>query len=143
MEDNVAFIKAELLALKYFVREELYSLSRNVDQSRTKYEQSKILEKNKHVTDKISNKDLIIKIPFKSLSQITNFFDKPNIIGSRGSTEKIVDREKFEPSQKFHLTQKDCKAEYNNNRLVNSVNYSILSPNQCENLEAYGTNSNN
>ena len=111
MEDNVAFIKAELLALKYFVREELYSLSRNVDQSRTKYEQSKILEKNKHVTDKISNKDLIIKIPFKSLSQITNFFDKSNIIGSRGSTEKIVDREKFEPSQKFHLTQKDCKAE--------------------------------
>ena len=90
MEDNVAFIKAELLALKYFVREELYSLSRNVDQSRTKYEQSKILEKNKHLPDKISNKDLIIKVPFKSLSHITNFLINLILLGLEGPQKRLL-----------------------------------------------------
>ena len=34
MEDNIALIKAELLALKTFITEELYSLSRNMDRIR-------------------------------------------------------------------------------------------------------------
>ena len=39
MEDNIALIKAELLPLKSFVMDELYSLSRNMDQIKTGYDQ--------------------------------------------------------------------------------------------------------
>ena len=39
MEDNIALIKAELLPLKSFVMDELYSLSRNMDQIKTEYDQ--------------------------------------------------------------------------------------------------------
>ena len=68
MEDNPAFIKAELLALKSFVTEELYSLSQIIDLIRTKYNQSKILEKKENLSGEISSKDLIIKILSESLS---------------------------------------------------------------------------
>ena len=70
MEDNIAFIKAGLLALKTFVTEELYSLSRIMDRIRTEYDQSKIPEKNENLRDEISSKDLIIKMVSESLSQI-------------------------------------------------------------------------
>ena len=54
MKDNLALIKAELLALKSFVTEERYSLSRNTDRIRTGYNQSKILEENENLRSKIS-----------------------------------------------------------------------------------------
>ena len=62
MEDNIAFIKAELLALKSLFTEEIYSLSRIMDRIRTEYNQSKILEKNENLRGEISSKDLIIKM---------------------------------------------------------------------------------
>ena len=70
-----------------------------MDQARTEYDQSKILEKNENLGGEISSKDFIIKVLSKSLSQITNSFNKPNSIRSTGSIETIVDREKFEFSQ--------------------------------------------
>ena len=85
-EDNIAFIKAELLALKSLVTEELYSLSQNLD--RIQYDQSKIVEKDENLREEISSKDLIIKMLSESLSQVTNSFNKPKSIRSRGSTEK-------------------------------------------------------
>ena len=58
MEDNIAFIKPEILALQSFVTGKLYSLSRIMDRiRRTEYEQSKILEKN----DNLRNKSVIRK----------------------------------------------------------------------------------
>ena len=100
MEDNIAFIKPEILALQSFVTEKLYSLSRIMDRiRRTEYEQSKILEKNDNLRNKISNKDLIIKVLSESPSQIATSFNKLNGIKSTGSAEKIVGREKFEFSQ--------------------------------------------
>ena len=70
-----------------------------MDQARTEYDQSKILEKNENLGGEISSKDFIIKVLSKSLSQITNSFNKPNSIRSTGSIETIVDGEKFEFSQ--------------------------------------------
>ena len=70
-----------------------------MDQVRTEYDQSKILEKNENLGGEISSKDFIIKVLSKSLSQITNSFNKPNSIRSTGSIETNVDREKFEFSQ--------------------------------------------
>ena len=70
-----------------------------MDQARTEYDQSKILEKNENLGGEISSKDFIIKVLSKSLSQITNSFNKRNSIRSTGSIETIVDREKFEFSQ--------------------------------------------
>ena len=80
MECNIALIKAELLDLESLVIEELYSLSRNMDRIRAKYDQSKILQKNENFRIKISSKDLIIKMLSESLSQITNSFNKSNNI---------------------------------------------------------------
>ena len=88
MEDNIVLIKAELLTLKSFVTEELYSLSRNIDRIWTKYKQYKFLEKNENLRGGILSKDLIIKMLPETLSQITNSFNKSNSIRSRGSTEK-------------------------------------------------------
>ena len=39
MEDNIAFIKGEILALKSFVTEELYNLFQNMNRIRTEYDQ--------------------------------------------------------------------------------------------------------
>ena len=89
MGDNIAFTKADLLTFKSFVTEEIYSFSRIMDRIRTEYDQSKILEKNENLRSEISSKDLII----------TNSLNNPNSIRSTESTEKIVDREKFEFSQ--------------------------------------------
>ena len=80
MECNIALIKAELLALESLVIEELYSLSRNMDRIRAKYDQSKILQKNENFRIKILSKDLIVKMLSESLSQITNSFNKSNNI---------------------------------------------------------------
>ena len=79
----------------------------------------------------------------KSLSQITNSFNKPNSIRSAGSTEKIVDREKFEFSHEKSFIQhkKNVKAS-NNNGLVNSANCNIFPPNCYENLDTDDINSN-
>ena len=143
MEDNIVFIKAKLLALKSFVTEELYNLSQTMDRIRTEYDQSKILEKNENLRGEISSMDLIIKMLSESLSQIANSLHKPNSITSTGSTEKIVDREKFEFSQEktFIQPKKTVKAS-NNNGSVNTANCNIFSPNRYENLKADDTNSN-
>ena len=59
------------------------------------------------------------------------------------STEKIVDREKFEFSQeKSFIQPKKTVKTSNNNGLVNSANCNIFSPNRYKNLEADDTNSN-
>ena len=99
MEYNIALIKADPLALKSLVTKELYSLSQHMDRIMAEYHQSKILEKNEILRGEISSKDLIIKMLSESLSQTTNYFNKSNSSRSRGSTEKIVDREKSELSQ--------------------------------------------
>ena len=84
-------------------------------------------------------KDLILKCYPKVFLQITIFFNKPGIIRSTGSTEKIFDREKFEffPEKRFIQPKKTVKAS-NNNGLVNSANCNIFSPNRNENLEGNG-----
>ena len=114
MEDNIAFIKAELLALKSFVTEELYSLSQNMDWVRTEYEQSKFLEKNGNLRGEISSKGLIIIVLSESLSQITSSFIKPNSFRSKGSKEKNVDRERFELFQEKRFIQRKNTAKASN-----------------------------
>ena len=66
-----------------------------MDQIRREYDLSKILEKNKSLRSEISSNDLTIKMLSESLSQITDYFNKPNSIRSTGSTEKHFDREIF------------------------------------------------
>ena len=143
MENEIIFIKAELLAVKSFVTAELYSLSRIMDRIRTEYDQSKILEKNENLRNEISSKGMIIKMLSESLSQITNSFNEPNSIRSTRSIEKIVDRKKFEFFQEKSFIQpnKTIKAS-NNNGSFNGANCNIFSPNRYENLEADDTNSN-
>ena len=79
-----------------------------MDQIRTEYDQSKILEKNENLRGEISSKDLIIKMLSESLSQITNSFNKPNSIRSTGSIESIVDRENFPKKKVSFNPKKKC-----------------------------------
>ena len=54
----MTLIKAELLSLKSFFIEELYSFSRNIDRIRTEFDQPIFLEENKNFLYGISSKDL-------------------------------------------------------------------------------------
>ena len=54
----MTLIKAELLSLKSFFIEELYSFSRNIDRIRTEFDQPIFLEENKNFLYGISSIDL-------------------------------------------------------------------------------------
>ena len=67
---------------------------------------------------------------FESLSQITNYIKKSNIIRSRGTTEKtMTEREVWTVLRKKFYSTKSTVNASNNESLINSGNYSILSPN--------------
>ena len=73
MENNtIALIKAELIAMKLFITEELYSLSWIMDQIRTEYKQSKILKNNDYLRGKISSEDQAFQWTF--CARVTNCF---------------------------------------------------------------------
>ena len=73
MENNtIALIKAELIAMKLFITEELYSLSWIMDQIRTEYNQSKILKNNDYLRGKISSEDQAFQWIF--CAGVTNCF---------------------------------------------------------------------
>lgn len=79
-ENSITLIKAELLAFN------LYSLYQNMKRIRTRFNQSKFLEKNEKLRDERLSKVLIIRMPSKSLSQITyssNIFNSMTSVGSR------------------------------------------------------------
>ena len=101
------------------------------------------MEKNENLGSEISSKDLIIKMLSESRSQITDSFDKLNTIRSKWSTEKNVNRAKFElPQERSFIQPKKTVKACNNHGLVNSDNYNILSPNRYEHLEVHDKNSN-
>ena len=54
----MTLIKADLLSLKSFFIEKLYSLSQNIDRIRTEFDQPIFLEENKNFLYGISSKDL-------------------------------------------------------------------------------------
>ena len=76
VSENITDLKAEFLALKSFVMDELYSINVNIDHSQTEQcDYTKHLEEyNKNMWDDIATKIMIIKMLSQSFNKITNSF---------------------------------------------------------------------
>ena len=100
------------------------------------------MEKNENLKGEISRKELI-KMLSESLSQII-FFNIPNSARPIGSTEKYVNREKFEFSKEKSLVQPKITVKAIIIIMVQlTVNsYNIFSTNCYKNLDANDASSN-
>lgn len=76
LSENMTDLKAEFLALKSFVMDELYTINVNLDHSQTEQcDHTEHLEEyNKNMRNVIATKIMIIKMLSESFNKITNFF---------------------------------------------------------------------
>ena len=131
LKESILNINAELMAIKSFVMDELYSFNKTLDRIRTEQcDQTKFIQEMKNLTEENHTKTLIIKTLSDNLNTVTKQQNRA-IDNFNSNTNQFRN---FENSCDFQNPKKSAPISRRNN-LANITEGIRVSPNQYQLLE--------